>query len=505
MNLCFINKKLVAMILSVAGLLAACGDGSNDSNNRPVAPLSLSATLSGAQENPPVLTVAEGNASFLVDPSSGQITGSVTTNEITANAAHIHIGDPGINGPIIIGLTQTAPGSGVWTVPANSTLTSTQLTALNTGGLYANVHTDLHPGGQIRGQIGRTVLTTKMAGTQENPPTPSLATGTGVFSVDPVTRALAGRVVTSGLTATAAHIHIGAISVNAPVAVGFVQTEPGSGIWVPPANTILTAEQYQSFISGGAYFNVHSAAFPTGEIRGQIGRDVIDVSMTGAQEVPPVVGGGLATARIIVNPLTREVAGAITNIGINATAGHIHTGLFGVNGPVLVPTTQAPAGSAVWNFTPATFSTAQYRSFLFGNMYANTHSALFPGGEARGQIGKMVRTGLLSGANEVPPTSSVATGRGRAEVDPNTLDVFVTISTTGVTATAAHLHLGAIGANGGVIVPLTQGPTNTWTSASGAKLTQAQAVTFAAGGTYFNVHSAALPGGEIRGQAAGLD
>ena len=117
----------------------------------------------------------------------------------------------------------------------------------------------------------------------------------------------------------------------------------------------------------------------------------------------------------------------------------------------------------------------------------------------------MVRTGLLSGANEVPPTSSVATGRGRAEVDPNTLDVFVTISTTGVTASAAHLHLGAVGANGAVIVPLTQGPANTWTSASGAKLTQAQAVAFAAGGTYFNVHSAALPGGEIRGQAAGLD
>ena len=154
---------------------------------------------------------------------------------------------------------------------------------------------------------------------------------------------------------------------------------------------------------------------------------------------------------------------------------------------------------------PATFTVAQYRAFLFGNMYANTHSAAFPGGEARGQIGKVTRTGLLSGANEVPPTTTTATGRGRAELDANTLDVFVTITTTGVTASAAHLHLGAVGANGAVIVPLTQGPTNTWTSAAGAKLTQAQAVAFAAGGTYFNVHSVALPGGEVRGQAAGLD
>ena len=508
MNLVFRNKILVTLLLSVAGLLAACSDGFNGSGSQSGTSANLApffTSLSGAQENPPVLTAADGNANFTVDLTSGLITGRVATNEITASAAHIHIGDAGINGPIIIGLTQTAAGSGVWTVPPNAALTSAQLTALNAGGLYVNVHTDLNPGGQIRGQIGRTSLTTKLAGSQENPPTPSLATGSGIFSVDPLTRALSARVITSGLTATAAHIHAGAIGVNAPVAVAFVQTEPGSGIWVPPANTILTVEQYQSFISGGTYFNVHSAAFPGGEIRGQIGRDVTDVALAGAQEVPPVVGGGSATARIIVNPLTREVTGSITNIGFTATAGHIHTGLFGVNGPVLVPTTPSAAGSAVWNFTPATFSASQYRALLFGNMYANTHSAAFPGGEARGQIGKVVRTGLLSGANEVPPTSSTASGRGRAELDASTLDVFVSVTTAGVIATAAHLHLGAVGANGAVIVPLTQGPTNTWTSASGAKLTQAQAVAFAAGGTYFNVHSAALPGGEVRGQAASLD
>ena len=505
MNPIFRHKTLVAMALSVAALLAACSDSSNDSNNQPIFPLSVSASLSGAQENPPVLTAASGNANFTVDPTSGEIFGSITTSDITANAAHIHIGDAGINGAIIVGLTQTAAGSGVWTVPPNSALTGAQLTALKAGGLYVNVHTDLYPGGQIRGQMGRTALTTKMTGSQENPPTPSLAAGTGIFSVDPVTRALSARVVTSGLTSTAAHIHVGAVGANAPVAVAFIQTEPGSGIWIPPANTILTADQYQSFISGGTYFNVHSAAFPGGEIRGQIGRDVIDVALTGAQENPPVTAGGSATARIIVDPATRGVAGSISNNGINATAGHIHTGLFGVNGPVLVPTTQSAAGSAVWNFTPAIFTAAQYRALLFGNMYANTHSAAFPGGEARGQIGKVIRTGLLSGANEVPPTSSTASGRGRAELDANTLDIFVTITTTGVTATAAHLHLGATGANGAVIVPLTQSPANTWTSASGAKLTQAQAVAFAAGGTYFNVHSAALPGGEVRGQAAGLD
>ena len=497
-----------AVFLVLAGLLAGCGDSPGDSSSQPDPSVSLAAyhtALSGAQENPPVLTVSEGNGNFTVNVTTGQITGSVSTTDLTATVAHIHTGEAGTNGPVIIPLTQTAAGSGIWTVPANTALTSAQLTALNAGGLYVNVHSDLYPGGQLRGQIGRTTLTTKLVGSQENPPVPSIATGTGTFSVDPLTRALSARVVTSGVTATAAHIHAGAVGVNAPVAIGFVQTAPGSGIWVPPANTILTPEQYQSFISGGTYFNVHSAAFPGGEIRGQIGREVIDVALVGAQEVPAVAVGGSATSRIIVNPVTRELTGSITNNGVVATAGHIHNGLFGVNAPVLVPSTQSAAGSAVWNFTPATLSVAQYRSLLFGNMYVNTHSATFPGGEARGQIGKIIRHSLLSGANEVPPNTSTASGRGRVELDPNTLDVSISITTAGVTASAAHLHLGATGANGGIIVALTLGPANTWTSAADAKLTPAQAVAFAAGGTYLNVHSTALPGGEVRGQASALD
>ena len=499
---------IVAVFLAMAGVLAACSDSADEVGSPPTSSantVTVYAVLAGAQENPPVLTAADGNAVFTVNTGNGQIVGTVNTFGLAGNAAHIHTAEPGINGPVNIPLTQSPAGSGVWIVPPNTTLAAEQLTALNAGGLYVNVHSDLYPGGQIRGQIGRTVLTAKLTGSQENPPTPSAATGTGTFSVDPVTRALSARVVTSGITGTAAHIHVGAIGVNAPVAIGFTQTAPGSGIWAPPAGTVLTVEQFQGFSAGGAYFNVHNTAFPGGEIRGQIGRDVIDVVLVGAQENPPVAGGGGATARIIVNPITRDLTGFITNIGVSATAGHIHGGLFGVNAPVLFPTTQSAAGSPVWNFTPATLTAAQYQALLFGNMYANTHSATFPGGEARAQIGNIVRTGLLAGANENPPNASTATGRGRAELNPNTLDISITVTTTGITGAAAHLHLAAAGVNGPIIVPYTEGPAGTWTSAPGAKLTQAQAVAFAAGGTYFNVHSAAFPGGEIRAQATGLD
>lgn len=496
---------LASVFFAISGFLAGCSD-SQDNQNAPTSTdtfASFFVTLAPAQENPPTLSAADGAASFLVNTTTGAINGTVTTSGFTNSDAHIHAGEPGVNGPIIIPLTSAVAGT--WTVPAGTTLTSAQLTSLTAGGLYVNVHSALYPGGQIRGQINRTVLTTRLTGTQENPPTTSTATGTGTFSVDPVSRALSARVVTTGMTATAAHIHTAPIGSNAGVTLGFNETAAGSGIWVPPAGAVFTADQYTAFLNGGMYFNVHSASFPSGEIRGQIGREIYDEVLVGAQENPPVVGGGTATSRIIVNPLTRELTGTVTNINVPGTAAHIHAGLFGLNAGVLIPTTQSAPGSNVWNYTPTTLTQAQYRGLLFGNWYSNTHSAAFPGGEARAQIGNIVRTGIMSGANEVPPNSSTAGGRGRATLNPNTLDISVTVITNGMSGQAAHLHLGALGANGPVIVPLTEGPVGTWNSAPGAKLTKDQAIAFAAGGTYFNAHSATLPSGEVRAQAIGLD
>ena len=74
------------------------------------------------------------------------------------------------------------------------------------------------------------------------------------------------------------------------------------------------------------------------------------------------------------------------------------------------------------------------------------------------------------------------------------------ITTTGIEGKAAHIHQGAAGANGPVIVPLTKSGDATWSVPAGAMLTDAQYAAYLAGGLYVNVHSAANPGGEIRAQ-----
>jgi hypothetical protein len=107
----------------------------------------------------------------------------------------------------------------------------------------------------------------------------------------------------------------------------------------------------------------------------------------------------------------------------------------------------------------------------------------------------------LSGANEVPPTTSK--GTGTADITYDTVSKVLTWNVTynGLTgpATASHFHSpAAAGANAGVTVPLTGDLTSPIKGQ--ATLTDALAKDLLSGMMYYNIHTAANPGGEIRAQ-----
>ena len=108
----------------------------------------------------------------------------------------------------------------------------------------------------------------------------------------------------------------------------------------------------------------------------------------------------------------------------------------------------------------------------------------------------------LSGANEVPPVDTSATATGSVTINADH-SVSARIVATGMTATVAHIHLGAAGTNGPVIVPFTKTAGNTFIADGGPKMTPEQYATFKAGNTYVNVHSDAHKTGEIRAQLKG--
>ena len=105
----------------------------------------------------------------------------------------------------------------------------------------------------------------------------------------------------------------------------------------------------------------------------------------------------------------------------------------------------------------------------------------------------------LSGDSEVPPVKTMASGSGTIAIAADGA-VVGSVKTTGISGVAAHIHVGATGKNGPVIIPLTRGADGEWSVPPGAKLTEEQMKSFKAGDLYVNVHSDANKAGEIRGQ-----
>lgn len=105
----------------------------------------------------------------------------------------------------------------------------------------------------------------------------------------------------------------------------------------------------------------------------------------------------------------------------------------------------------------------------------------------------------LTGANEVPPNASTGTGTAKVSLDGTVLKWTVTYSGTTGPVTAGHFHGPAMpGANAGVVVPF-PGPISSPITGT-TTLTAAQVADLKAGLWYVNLHTAANPGGELRGQ-----
>jgi len=125
----------------------------------------------------------------------------------------------------------------------------------------------------VAGSALAQTYTATLSGLQEVPPNASPATGTASFTLD-ANKILHYNMAFSGLVApqTAAHIHgPAAPDENAPVIFPFFFGSPQIGAWPNP----LTGIQELWLNSGLVYCNVHSTAFPGGEIRGQILRDTV--------------------------------------------------------------------------------------------------------------------------------------------------------------------------------------------------------------------------------------
>jgi len=107
----------------------------------------------------------------------------------------------------------------------------------------------------------------KLTGDQEVPAVATEATGSGKIVVKS-DKSVSGSVTTKGVDGTMAHIHLAAPGKNGPPIIALIKTSENT--WSVPDGAKLTDEQYQSFVAGDLYINVHSDAHKGGEIRSQL-------------------------------------------------------------------------------------------------------------------------------------------------------------------------------------------------------------------------------------------
>jgi hypothetical protein len=448
------------------------------------------AALTGAQEVPAVATMASGSASFRLNGDT--LFYEINHNVAGGTAAHIHGGHGGVNGPVVFPLDPFGVD-----MTGQVTLTPDQITALNEGRFYVNIHSGANPGGEIRGQIlpvDSALWVAPLSGVQQVPPVMAASSGAVAIILNGARDSITYQ-VTHTATQTAMHIHLGGAGTNGPVVYN-LNREGGT--------QAVNAADVAALTAGRWYVNVHTAANPNGEIRGQIirpGDTLLVANLTGAQEVPPVNTTASGSATLLLDYGRTQIRYYITTTATPAAA-HIHFGNGGASGPVLAPFD--PVSREMTGQITATSSLTT--ALLAGGAYVNIHTAANPNGELRGQIlmpGEALYTAVLSGANEVPPLNNPgSSGSMGLIVSPDRSRFRYLGSASGFAATAAHIHGGAAGVEGPVVYTLTLVPAGATLSllVGESPMTPADLTEIEAGRWYVNVHSAANPGGEIRDQ-----
>jgi hypothetical protein len=153
----------VAVLLAVAG--AACGDDDDSvvdqardtatsAQQRAEAATRLTATLTGAAEVPPTGDPdGSGTATVNLDATGGKVCYEVSVRNIdTPSGMHIHEGETGKSGSIVVALT-TPTATGITNTCTDADRALIGRIVANPGGFYLNVHTAAHPQGAVRGQL----------------------------------------------------------------------------------------------------------------------------------------------------------------------------------------------------------------------------------------------------------------------------------------------------------------------------------------------------------------
>lgn len=286
------------------------------------------------------------------------------------------------------------------------------------------------------------------------------AVGTADVTIDAATGQICVAIATSGLSGaiTAAHIHSGGAGVAGPVVVPLptgTGTASGCAESTPTQAALIVAAPNMFYV------NVHTAANAGGAARGQLTASVFAATLTGAAEAPgPGDSDGTGTAFVAVDTTANRacVLFQVANITLPAAMAHIHSGVIGLAGPVIVPFANAPTTATAGSCASAAAAVISGIVAAPAGNYVNIHTSDFGNGAVRGQLS--VRTATVPTATSPTtivsltapgatttlapgattsalPTTTTTIGSSVASTLPPTTTVAATVATTALPAVVA--------------------------------------------------------------------
>lgn len=508
-------------------------------------------TLSGRQEVYAVATAAGGDITAELTGNtlvvSGAFSGLSSNFDATvAGGSHLHIAPAGRNGGIVYNLTPVLDvdlRSGAFIAATNTfTLSNEEIAELRAGNFYVNIHTLTNGGGELRGQLlpqSDAYYWANLFGSNEVPSIITDAVGALALTVTGDQLVVSGSFsdLSSPLATQidgGAHLHLGLPGSNGGIQITLNATtdvDGLNGVFDPLDNTFtLTAEQQTALESGAIYANIHSANFPSGELRGQVGateRIVFRAHLAAANEIPLTTS--LASGQILLSLtdnsliVTGSFSGLESDIAIDILGGiHLHTAVAGRNGDIFFPLVinidednRGASLEAISNTYPVTPGIVD--TLLQRGLYVNIHTLDNMTGELRGQVlpeSQYVLTAPLTGTQEIPDVSTSAYGMVKLEVSGsraiasgsyNDLSSALNLDIVGGT----HIHSGLPGQNGDIVFVLNpeldlDNQNGVFGAAANMIAIDAeQRAALRARGTYVNVHTLTNAGGEVRGNLLG--
>lgn len=316
---------------------------------------------------------------------------------------------------------------------------------------------------------------------------------------------------------TAAHFHPGLRGQSNPPSLPITNWIKGnsiSAIW-----TGFTKSTLDSLLRGLYYVNVHTAANPNGEIRGQIEleRDMqFMADIKGTNEATPVTTAAKGMGFFQLSPDDSTLTSWVVfqqpapSESDTITLAHFHIGPPGVNGDVAINLTADTSGGMISAHKSLSAplngitSAAFLDSLKKGSAYINFHSKVHGGGLMRGQL---VPTQERIFVAKLGGSSAGITGKGLGifQLSPDDSTLSVNAAYSGLTGpvTASHFHKGTP-----IVVPIDS--TNISAAGISANIRFSTVATAGfsrdqfisdlfMGNVYLNVHTMANPGGEISG------